>query len=283
MTLQMKMIDKTKKIETTYMKSLKDKFEASLKLNETISLVQSLTETEETFRNPNLLIESIRDMQRRQEKLIAELKVKLNEQSQVKVNLIQMNKFIPNLSFSPDSFGQLHLIEYSSNDPFKSQILSDNQPSELLKLCEFSSNNKWTLLYKSTRDGFRAADFHSKCVDRNNTLTILKAHGSSYIFGGFTSIGWNSSGQYKSDLNAFLFSLTNKDNQPCKMRQLNANCSIYFNSGYGPTFGAGHDIYVCDNANVRAGSYTNLGHSYEHPQPSQGLSYLAGSYHIHFN
>ena len=81
--IYIKMIDKTKKLEATYMKSLKDKFEASLKLNETISLGQSLTETEETFRNPNLLIESIREMQRRQEELITELKLKLNEQSQV--------------------------------------------------------------------------------------------------------------------------------------------------------------------------------------------------------
>ncbi len=99
-----------------------------------------------------------------------------------------------------------------------SQILKDNQPSELIKLCEFSLKDKWTLLYRGTRDGFRAVDFHSKCDNHKNTLTILKAHGSSYIFGGFTSVTWNGSGQYKSDPNAFLFSLTNKDNQPFKMR-----------------------------------------------------------------
>jgi hypothetical protein len=276
--IYMEMIDKTKKLELTYLKSLEDKLEASLKSNKTISLAQSLEETEETFRNPNLLIESIREMQRKQEELITELKLRLDEQSQVKDEFIRMNEFIPNLSFSQDSFGQLRLNEYSSIDPFKSQILSGKQPIELIKLCEFSLNDKWTLLYRGTRDGFGAYDFHSKCNGHNKTLTILKAHGTSYIFGGFTSINCESSGQYKSDANAFLFSLTNKDNQPSKIRQLNTNCSIYFNSAYGPTFGGGHDIYVCDNANVRAGSYSNLGHSYQHPQPSQGLSYLAGSY-----
>jgi hypothetical protein len=276
--IYMIMIDKTKKLEVTYLKSLKDKFEASLKSNETISLEQSLKEVEETFRNPNLLIDSIREMKRRQEELITQFKLKLNEQMQVKDEFIRMNEFIPNLSFSQDSFGQLHLNEYSRNDLFKSKILSGNQPFDLINLCEFSLNDKWTLLYRGTRDGFGAAHFHSKCDKHNNTLTILKAQGTSYIFGGFTSIDWNILGQNKSDLNAFLFSLINKDNQPTKMRQINTAYSIYCDPTYGPTFGGGHDIRICDNANVRAACYSNLGHSFEHPQPSQGLSYLAGSY-----
>jgi hypothetical protein len=114
--IYMEMIDKTKQFEATYLKSLEDKFEASLKSFETTSLEQTLKEKEETFRNPNLLIESIREMQRKQEESIAELKLKLNEQSQVKDNLTRMNEFKPNLSFSQDSFGKLYLNEYSSND-----------------------------------------------------------------------------------------------------------------------------------------------------------------------
>ena len=55
------------------------------------------------------------------------------------------------------------------------------------------------------------------------------------------------------------------------------NKSIYCGSVYGPTFGSGKDIYICDNANTTAGSYSNLGVSYQHPQPEQGESYLAGS------
>jgi hypothetical protein len=174
----------------------------------------------------------------------------LDEQSQVKDILTEMNEFRPNVSFSQDSFGALRLNEYSSNDPFMSHILTGNQPSELVNLCEFSSNDKWTLLYRGTRDGFGASNFHSKCDGRNNTLTLLKAHGSSFIFGGFGSVSWESKMRSKSDPNAFLFSLTNKDNQPSKMRQLNTTNSIYCASGYGPTFGGGHDIYICDNANI---------------------------------
>jgi hypothetical protein len=271
--IYMEMIEKTKKFEVAYLKSLADKLEASLKSFETKSIEASLKETEDTFRNPNLLIESIREMPRKQEESIAELKMKLDEQSQVKDNLIRMNEFKPNLSFSQDSFGKLRLNEYTI-EPFKSQILSGKQLLDLIKVCEFSLKDKWTLLYRGTRDGFGADDFHSKCDNHNNTLTIVKAHGTSYIFGGFTSINWESSGVWKSDPNAFLFSLTNKDNQPCKMRQINTQYSILCNSAYGPTFGAGFDICIC---NTIAGSTLKLGVSYEHPQPSQGQSYLAGS------
>jgi hypothetical protein len=275
--IYMAMIERIKTFEATYLKRLEDKLEASLKSFETKSLEQSLKETEETFRNPNLLIESIREMQRKQEETIAELKSKLAEQSQVKDELIKMNKFKPNVSFNQEWFGQLHLNEYSSNDLSMSQILSGQQLSELLKVCEFSSNDKWTLLYRGSRDGFGAADFHVKCDSHKNTLTIIKAQGTSYIFGGFASIDWNGSSGFKSDPNAFLFSLTNKNNQPSKMKQIGTNGSIFCTSDYGPTFGVGNDLLICNYANTTPGGSSNLGNSYQHPQPSQGKSYLAGS------
>jgi hypothetical protein len=129
--IYMEMIDKTKKIEAANLKSLEDNMNAFLKSFQTTSLEQRLNETEDTFREPNLLIESIREMQRQQETAIAELKLRLDEQSQV--NLVEMNEFIPNLSFSQDSFGQLRLNEYSSDYLFKSQILKDKQFFDLLK------------------------------------------------------------------------------------------------------------------------------------------------------
>jgi hypothetical protein len=276
----MDMIQKTKQFEAKYLKSLEGKLEASLKSFKTKSLAHSLKEAEESFRNPNVLIESIREMQRQQEEAITELKLTLDEQSQVKDNLVKMNEFKPNVSFSQNLFGSLYLNEYSIIDPFKSQILKDKQPSELIKLCEFSLKDKWTLLYRGSRDGFGAVDFHSTCDGHTNTLTIFKAKETSYIFGGFTSGDWNSTNVHLSDPSAFLFSLTNKDNQPFKMRQINTTKSIVCHSDHGPIFGGGHDLYICDSANTTAGSYSKLGHSYQHPQPSQSDSYLAGSHHF---
>jgi hypothetical protein len=279
--IYMEMIEKTKKFETTYLKSLADKLEASLKSFETTSLEQSLKEIEDTFRNPNLLIDSIREMQRQQEVAIAELKLKLDEQSQVKNHLIEMNEFKPNVSFNQDSFGLLNLNEYSI-EPFKSQILSSKQSFDLIKLCEFSSNDSWSLLYRATRDGFGGRDFHSKCDGHSNTLTIIKAKQSEFIFGGYTTVDWDSSGEWKSDPNAFIFSLTNKDNEPVKMN-IDPNehhHAIECNSEYGPSFG--WDIEIANNSNTTMNNYSNLGNTYSHPQYAIGTdeanSFLAGSY-----
>jgi hypothetical protein len=136
--------------------------------------------------------------------------------------------------------------------------------------------------------GYGAKDFHSKCDGHSNTLTILKAKYSSYIFGGFTSVYWEvgtqARGTWKSDPNAFIFSLTNKDNRPIKMKiKTNFHQSaIRCHSEYGPTFGGGHDIYVANNANLTMDSVSNLGHSYRHPQYDEGTNeaktFLAGSF-----
>ena len=74
-----------------------------------------------------------------------------------------------------------------------------------------------------------------------------------------------------------LYSLTNRDNQPSKMRQINTTKSIKCVSYFRPIFGFGCDLHICNNANTTMGSYSNLGVSYQHPQPEQGESYLAGT------
>ena len=279
------MIERTKKFETSYSKKLNDTFEvSSLK-----TLTEKLKEVEEKFREPSLSIESIQQMILNEHEITNKLKSNLNEITKIKDGLKASNHFKPNVSFEKSSFGYLQLREYFSFDPFNSEILTDNQSSELINLCEFSSNNTFKLIYRATRDGFDSIDFHSKCDGHNNTLTIFKAMESSFIFGAYTSVAWESpplfSGKCKSDPNAFLFSLTNKDNKPCKMnidpnRIQNA---IYCWSKCGPTFGfASPDIYIKSNANLKNESYSCLGNTYKHPQYDKGTnetqSFLAGSY-----
>ena len=41
--------------------------------------------------------------------------------------------------------------------------------------------------------------------------------------------------------------------------------AIYRYSGYGPTFGGGHDIYIANNANSNTKSHTYFGDSYSVP------------------
>jgi hypothetical protein len=240
--LSLEMIERTKKYEDLYLKSLNEKFKSI----ETKSVEQDL---EETFRNPNLVFETLNEMLQRHEKTLEDIKLKVNEINQEKINLNASNVFKPNESFVVESFGLLYL-----NDPFISQILiGQQQPMELIKLCEFSPNDKWSLLYRGSRDGFGAKDFHAKCDCQSNTLTLVKAKATSYIFGGFTIASWDCSNESKWDANAFIFSLTNKDNRPCKMVTTKADNSIKCMAEYGPIFGGSKlscasvdDIYIGD-------------------------------------
>jgi hypothetical protein len=282
------MIDQTKKSENEFLQDLKEKFSSFDHLQ---SLQDKLNGVEETFRNPHLLIETIKQMQRNQEESLNGIQLKLNQMNQAEDHLVATNGFKPNLSLLNQEeqnslFGSLKLDGCWLNlNSFKGQILTDErQITELIDLCEFSPNDKWSLLYLGTRDGFDSNDFHSKCDGHSNTLTLLKAKGSGFIFGGFTTVSWESptDHKFKSDPNAFIFSLTNKDNQPVKIKidPDEHEYAIYCNSEYGPTFGE-DDIHIADNSNTTMNSYSDLGWTYKHPQYEEGTieaqTFLAGT------
>ena len=78
---------------------------------------------------------------------------------------------------------------------------------------------------------------------------------------------FSGTGGRVSSVNAFLFSLKNKDNlEPFKAAVYrNSHRALYHYSGYGPTFGRGHDIRISNNANSNTGSYINFGFTYQPP------------------
>jgi hypothetical protein len=282
------MIDQTKKYEALYLRNIKEGFSL---FDDCKSLEHVLNQIEDAFRNPNLLIQSIKDMQQKQETALNAIQSKLNQMTLVKDTLIATNYFQP--TFSPINqeggtslFGSIKLNACWLNvSSFKGHILtSEQQYFELIKVCEFSPNDTFRLLYRATRDGFRSSDFHSKCDGHSSTLTIFKAKGSSYIFGGYTTVDWESptDRKCKSDPNAFIFSLINKDNKPLKMNidpnyHVHAICCY---SEFGPTFG--NDIIIVNDANTTMIGRSHLGSSYKHPQyglgTNEAFTFLGGSY-----
>ena len=115
----------------------------------------------------------------------------------------------------------------------------------------------------------------------------FKADGTSNIFGGFTNVAWSSpsvGGEYKRDRNAFLFSLVNQENHPIKIKVSQPQHAFICHPSYGPSFGRGSDIFIAPFSNTNAGSYSNLGSSYSHPQYSKGSAqaqnFLAGSFNF---
>jgi hypothetical protein len=282
------MIDQTKKYEALYLRNVKEGFSL---FDDCKSLEHELNQIEDAFRNPNLLIQSIQAIQRKHEESLNDIQSKLNEITLVKDTLIATNYFQP--TFSPINqegetstlFGSIKLNACWLNvNSFKGQILTSvQQYFELIKVCEFSPNDTFRLLYRGTRDGFRSSDFHSKCDYHSDTLTILKAKESGFIFGGYTTVKWDGSSEWKSDPSAFLFSLTNKDNQPVKMKIIPIfhQYAIGCHFEYGPSFA--EDIQIADNANTTMGSFSRLSKCYKHPPQygyltNEAFTFLAGSH-----
>ena len=167
---------------------------------------------------------------------------------------------------------------YGSNCEFQQQnstILSFKEFKKLNAVIELHEDYKWKLIYRASEDGFDAKDFHLKCNNAANTLTLIKTT-NSYVFGGYTEANW-SQNEYKFDREAFIFSFFNKDNKPLKMNWKSAE-SIRTNPLNGPAFG--NDIFISNNSNINSESYSDLGSSYIHPNYSWGTyqaqTFLAG-------
>ncbi len=152
---------------------------------------------------------------------------------------------------------------------------------ESVSLVETTKSTTGILLYRATRDGFSSQAFHLKCDGKGNTITIIK-NNLNYVFGGYASSAWNSSGSYITDPNAFLFSLRRdgvsfKDKFTVKV----ARGALIGNTRYGPIFG-GDDIYICNQSNTNFGSFSNFGNSYNLPNGytygGNAKDFLAGNY-----
>jgi hypothetical protein len=170
-------------------------------------------------------------------------------------------------------------------DQFNSYILGPYLYIDLINLCGFSFEDHWSLLYRASRDGFGSLDFHSRCDGKSPTLTILKAKQTGFIFGGYTGACWDGDEIQKYDSTAFIFSLTNRENSPCKINSSDYSKSIFCATESGPSFGGG-DIHITDNSNTSNlfNSFSDLGDVYRHPRYNYDTddvhSFFAGSYYF---
>ncbi len=95
-----------------------------------------------------------------------------------------------------------------------------------------------------------------KCDNISNTLVLVKTQFGK-IIGGFTHYTWNAvHNSYVNDSgkNSFLFSFDLKK----KFVPVGGSHLIYCNPAYGPTFGAGCDLFIGDKCNDSVSSYAKL-------------------------
>ena len=96
-----------------------------------------------------------------------------------------------------------------------------------------NNNRKITLklLYRATKDGDNAKDFHLKCDKIKNNIIVIKTK-KGLRFGGFTCESWDGKGD-KKDKNAFCFSLDKYK----IYNWIKGKSSIFVSPESGPAFG----------------------------------------------
>ena len=118
------------------------------------------------------------------------------------------------------------------------------------------SNKKisYKLLYCGTKDGDDSKIFHSKCDNIPNQLVLVKTK-EGLKFGGYTRLGFKSTGNGIVDKDAFIFSFdTMKIYDAIEGKE-----TIYCTPSYGPTFGCCNDIEIKNNfLSNKGGVYTKM-------------------------
>ena len=130
------------------------------------------------------------------------------------------------------------IISILSKDKFDdSTIISRNEYDMISDWISPNKKIEVKLLYRASRDGDKAEDFHNKCDNKGSTFCIFHLD-NGYIIGGYTSISWKNEGGGKKDPNAFVCSITNKEKYELK----NKNGKAVFHCKYGgPKFNDGKD------------------------------------------
>ncbi len=108
-------------------------------------------------------------------------------------------------------FGQYsasRLITTPKAGGFDSKILTPELGNKLNELV--GAEHEWKLLYRGTRDGFTAVQFHARCDGKGETLSVVQSS-TGNVFGGFSPLPWATKGGYFFDKSqrTFIFSLKN--------------------------------------------------------------------------
>jgi hypothetical protein len=140
----------------------------------------------------------------------------------------------------------------------------------------------FSLLWRGSRDGFGAGDFHRHCDGYANTLTvILDTKGN--IFGGFTPVEWESAVKNKADssLRSFLFTIRNPHGLTARRFALKneyKDGAILCGPTTGPHF---IDLAVYDNCNENNdNSAYAFGVRYVNNTGRSGMKFFAGSHYF---
>ncbi|GES83730.1 carbohydrate-binding module family 13 protein [Rhizophagus clarus] len=109
---------------------------------------------------------------------------------------------------------------------------------------ELKNSYEFKLIFRGSRDGFTAEQFHEICDNQSRTVTVFKVKGSDEILGGYNPIEWKNDyylGSYGKTKDSFIFSFMSKEIIEGYLisRVKDENRAIFYLNNYGPSFGGG--------------------------------------------
>ena len=120
----------------------------------------------------------------------------------------------------------------------------------------------WTLIYRGSRDGWQASNFHAACDGKGPTLVLVLGaagdDGREFVAGGYAASPWTSDVRYVADpesarsvgRGSFLFSLVDAAGHgPVQLRLKDPadGKALVHDEFCGPLFGGGNDLVVGGN------------------------------------
>ena len=155
----------------------------------------------------------------KQNKEIEELKKKINEILKNNESLLEYKK---EKDKSLDTIINLDSLIINNNIKYNIALKNWINPNRKIK---------GELLYRLSRDTHFYHIFHKYCDNKGPTLTLIEAV-EGFITGGYTPLDWDSKTCWKSDMDTFIFSLTENK----KFIKKRTDNSIYCLDSYGPWF-----------------------------------------------
>ena len=242
-----------------YVKYFITKFEKEFSLEELISQ----SDYYKQFQNVGQILGEIRNNSSDTKRNIKEEIEELDDPKKIKVIIYLNSKLYKSLSYVLDKREKTEkeiLEEYKSiikiyenkspiNGFGNSKIITDKTKLFLKAWISPLYNVQANLLYsfnltypKKFEDSFwsgrnftileKVKEFHDNCDNINSILVICKS--GSQIFGGYTSLSFDSSNTYKYDNDSFLFSINHEKKYP--KNNFKENESIWGYKNFGPCF-----------------------------------------------
>lgn len=155
------------------------------------------------------------------------------ENEMLKKDIEEIKKFISEIKKEKEE--ETKRKKEAENYPlinFKSLIVKDCKKIKVLKNWIDSSEKKLEteLLYRLSKDGESIATFHQLCDNKGPTITLFEKM-DGIVIGFYSPLSFDSNyGNFKEDMNTFIFNLDNE----IKFEKINKQGSIYCSDTFGP-------------------------------------------------